>query len=115
MSNTPLKNDYNEPLPMYLDNENSKTLKEKKEEMKVKNDQIFEDTTNSFYCASCKRLVWSRVDTRPGLLTYLCCCYICLIGGVLGCCFIPFCCKPCKDKYHFCSNCNFPLGVNKAL
>mmetsp|Transcript_11428 Transcript_11428/g.22415 ORF Transcript_11428/g.22415 Transcript_11428/m.22415 type:complete len:97 (-) Transcript_11428:333-623(-) len=38
----------------------------------------------------------------------LCCCW-------LGCCLIPFCCKPCMDCHHYCSKCNSPIGKRSIL
>ena len=114
MSNEAIKHSY--PPPLYLERTKpDDRLDQGEEEMMLTKDPNLGKSTSNTYCASCKRNVWSRVETRPGVITYLCCCYICIIGGVLGCCLIPFCCRTCKDTYHFCSSCNNPLGITPVL
>ncbi|CAG9328562.1 unnamed protein product [Blepharisma stoltei] len=68
--------------------------------------------SESLLCPECHKQTWSRVESRPGKLTYGCCCYLCLIGWCLCLCYVPFCIKRCKDTYHFCANCNAPLSIN---
>lgn len=106
----------NYPPAMYMVNtEIPEKTQEDNSELLIGNDNQLGNDPKNTYCSICKRNIWSRVDHRPGVCTYLCCCYICLIGGMLGCCFIPFCCDKCKDTYHFCSNCNATIGVNPVL
>lgn len=51
----------------------------------------------------------SSVQYEAGTATWLTCLGICLLGGGLGCCLIPFCVDPLKDCVHFCSNCEQQL------
>ncbi|CAG9330542.1 unnamed protein product [Blepharisma stoltei] len=62
------------------------------------------------YCPVCRRTVWTKIDTKPGWFTWLCCTLLCLIGCWLCCC-IPFCIKRCKDTYHYCSVCSRALAI----
>lgn len=73
------------------------------------------NTTQNVYCQICGRNTWTRVEQRPGLLSYLCCTYLCMTGCFCGCCLIPIYSKSCKDSYHFCCNCNTPLAVVTPL
>mmetsp|Transcript_11341 Transcript_11341/g.16766 ORF Transcript_11341/g.16766 Transcript_11341/m.16766 type:complete len:117 (+) Transcript_11341:267-617(+) len=70
--------------------------------------------TQQVYCPFCRRMQWTRVKKRPGILAFLSCTLLCLLGCWL-CCFIPFCISSCYDAYHYCSVCNTPLGVVTSL
>lgn len=66
--------------------------------------------SENLLCQECAKQTWSRVESRPGMTTYLCCAYLCLVGCCCCLCYIPFCIRSCKDTYHFCANCNAPLN-----
>jgi lipopolysaccharide-induced tumor necrosis factor-alpha factor len=76
------------------------------------NDKI---QTKRIECPNCHTVVWTRIETKNGVFTYMCCFIIAVLGGVLACCYIPFCCKPCKDTYHYCSNCSTLLEKIKII
>ena len=57
-------------------------------------------------CPYCHSTTTSTVKYVSGAATWLSCIGICLLGGGIGCCLIPFCVNPLKDCDHFCSNCD---------
>ncbi|KAG2440914.1 hypothetical protein HXX76_003767 [Chlamydomonas incerta] len=69
----------------------------------------------SVWCSSCQAQVDTRVMFTPGLGTWLIAGGICLAGGILGCCFIPFCVDGLKDCQHSCPKCNRYLGQHKMV
>ena len=42
-------------------------------------------------CPHCHQPIVTRVEQQTGLLSWLLCAGILLLGGWLGCCLIPFC------------------------
>ncbi|CAH8681243.1 unnamed protein product [Schistosoma rodhaini] len=70
----------------------------------------FSDIPVTLHCPSCGLNTLTRLEYKNGLLTYLACCGICLVGGVLGCCLIPFCVNSCKDVNHVCPHCQRAVG-----
>eukprot|EP00198_Chlamydomonas_reinhardtii_P013558 XP_001702895.1 predicted protein [Chlamydomonas reinhardtii] len=50
-----------------------------------------------------------------GLGTWLIAGGICLVGGIFGCCLIPFCVDGLKDCQHSCPKCNRYLGQHKMV
>ena len=42
-------------------------------------------------CPHCKQMIVTRTQKKAGILTWLICGGIILVGGWCGCCFIPFC------------------------
>ncbi|CAF0963756.1 unnamed protein product [Rotaria sp. Silwood1] len=61
-------------------------------------------------CPSCQQQVVTRVNYEPGGGTWLIALLICLFGGFLGCCLIPFCVPACQDAVHICPLCNAHIG-----
>eukprot|EP01117_Protostelium_nocturnum_P009300 TRINITY_DN3331_c0_g1_i1.p1 TRINITY_DN3331_c0_g1~~TRINITY_DN3331_c0_g1_i1.p1 ORF type:complete len:141 (-),score=30.51 TRINITY_DN3331_c0_g1_i1:102-524(-) len=66
-------------------------------------------------CQFCNANVVTRVNYDSGLLTWLACGGLCLVGCWLGCCFIPFCVDGCKDVVHTCPNCNKLVGKKNRI
>ncbi|CAH8575370.1 unnamed protein product [Schistosoma turkestanicum] len=62
-------------------------------------------------CPFCGEEITTRTVYKPGLLTWVGCFGIFFVGGILGCCLIPFCCDSCKDADHYCPVCNHYLGL----
>ncbi|KAH8867087.1 Lipopolysaccharide-induced tumor necrosis factor-alpha factor like [Schistosoma japonicum] len=62
-------------------------------------------------CPYCRKEITTRVDYKTGILTWVGCFGIFLVGGIFGCCLIPFCCDSCKDADHYCPLCNHYLGL----
>ncbi|KAG2450540.1 hypothetical protein HYH02_005041 [Chlamydomonas schloesseri] len=69
----------------------------------------------SVWCAQCQSQVDTRIMFNPGLGTWLIAGGICLAGGILGCCMIPFCVDGLKDCTHSCPKCNRFLGQHKMV
>ncbi|PAA92246.1 hypothetical protein BOX15_Mlig024054g1, partial [Macrostomum lignano] len=76
----------------------------------VMTNQNFRDVPVNTVCQFCNQQIITCIRFQDGLLTYLACVGICLIGCDLGCCLIPFCLDSCKDVVHTCPNCNHKLG-----
>jgi len=59
----------------------------------------------SVTCPHCRAQVVTAVSYTTGLLVWLLCLGLLLIGCWLGCCLIPFCIDDLKDTTHYCPNC----------
>ncbi|VDL60765.1 unnamed protein product [Hymenolepis diminuta] len=66
-------------------------------------------------CPSCGAEVVSNVSYKNGLCVWLSCVGCAAVGGILGCCLIPFHITSFKDVDHTCPSCSYRLGVCKAL
>ncbi|CAL8102229.1 unnamed protein product [Calicophoron daubneyi] len=62
-------------------------------------------------CPYCHKEVKTKTRQRHGLLTFLSCMGLCLMGCVCGCCFVPFCVNCLKDVDHLCPSCNQEIGT----
>jgi len=62
--------------------------------------------SENIFCFRCNKMVQTKVTKRVGSCTWCACFGLCFIG----CCYIPFCIKTCKDTEHCCPNCNTQLG-----
>ncbi|CDS37404.1 lipopolysaccharide induced tumor necrosis [Echinococcus multilocularis] len=71
--------------------------------------------SQQIFCPTCNRPVVTKVNHQSGKLTWLSCCLIFVLGGPFFCCLIPFCCPPCKDVEHKCSDCHRVLGIYRRL
>ncbi|KAL3245330.1 hypothetical protein MRX96_046995 [Rhipicephalus microplus] len=65
-------------------------------------------------CPYCEAFVTTRLCPQPGLLTWLVCSGMAMLGCV-PCCFLPFCVYECQDVEHFCPNCRRILGVYRRI
>jgi lipopolysaccharide-induced tumor necrosis factor-alpha factor len=65
-------------------------------------------------CPMCQFETVTTVQYRPGLCTWVASGTICVLGGFLGCCLIPFCVNSFKDARHSCSRCNSALATREA-
>jgi lipopolysaccharide-induced tumor necrosis factor-alpha factor len=61
-------------------------------------------------CPYCKATISTSVNLKAGLLTWLICGGLCLIG-CWPCAPISFCVDSTKDTIHSCPNCNVVLGT----
>ncbi|KAH9592379.1 hypothetical protein MS3_00004327 [Schistosoma haematobium] len=66
-------------------------------------------------CDICMNKITTTVQYRKGVCTWMACTGITLIGGIFGCCLIPFYVNSCKDAYHSCPECGTLLGVYKRI
>lgn len=65
-------------------------------------------------CPHCRVHIVSSTQTRAGLLAWLVCGILALIG-CWPCCILPFCVPKCQDVHHFCPNCNAFLGTYRRI
>ncbi|KAF8569791.1 hypothetical protein P879_01729 [Paragonimus westermani] len=72
---------------------------------------VYGEQPTTAFCSKCYRNVTTNVQFSAGFVTWISCLIIFLCGGILGCCFIPFFLKRCKDVRHFCPHCGIQLGV----
>jgi len=66
-------------------------------------------------CPHCRQSIVTRVEKRTGLVSWLLCGGILLLGGWLGCCLIPFCVDGLKDTEHYCPSCAVLLGTRRRM
>ncbi|XP_006822651.1 LITAF domain-containing protein-like [Saccoglossus kowalevskii] len=71
---------------------------------------IYRDVPIQQQCPSCHQHIVTRMDYEFGLLVWLIAGLICIVGGWLGCCLIPFCIPALQDVTHHCPNCTTYLG-----
>ncbi|XP_012862331.1 lipopolysaccharide-induced tumor necrosis factor-alpha factor homolog [Echinops telfairi] len=66
-------------------------------------------------CPSCSKMIVTRLSYNAGALTWLSCRSLCLLGCVLGGCFIHVCVDALQDMDHYCPNYKALLGTYKRL
>ncbi|THD25223.1 Lipopolysaccharide-induced tumor necrosis factor-alpha factor [Fasciola hepatica] len=66
-------------------------------------------------CPYCQKQVTTKIDHENGIITYVCCVGIALLGCFLGCCLFPFCVDACKDVVHECPSCGKRIGSFKRV
>ncbi|CAF1036392.1 unnamed protein product [Rotaria sordida] len=75
----------------------------------------FGDLSVQCTCPNCHQTIVTRVERSNGILVWLICGILILVGCWLGCCLVPFCIDELKDTTHYCPNCGIMLGKNKKL
>ena len=66
-------------------------------------------------CPTCRQQIVTNVHHEVGGGAWLIAALICIFGGVLGCCFIPFCVSGCQDAIHTCPACRACIGRRNLL
>jgi len=66
-------------------------------------------------CQFCGQEVTTITNREIGLLNWVACGGLALVGCVMGCCLIPFCIDDLKDVSHICPQCHHLVGVKKRL
>ena len=61
-------------------------------------------------CMKCRQQVITTVRYEISGMTWLVAFLICVFGGFIGCCLIPFCVPGCQDAVHTCPSCHTTLG-----
>jgi lipopolysaccharide-induced tumor necrosis factor-alpha factor len=69
----------------------------------------------SVTCPHCRAQVVTAISYTSGLLAWLICLGLVLLGCWLGCCLIPFCIDDLKDATHSCPNCRQVLGQYRRI
>ncbi|CAO2641872.1 LITAF domain-containing protein [Lemmus lemmus] len=66
-------------------------------------------------CPYCGNHIITVTTPVPGILTWLLCGVLFLLGGFLGCCFLPFFVKSLMDVSHSCPVCQQELFHHHRL
>jgi len=66
-------------------------------------------------CPGCQAQIVTQTNNRAGLLAWLICGGLVLIGCWAGCCLIPFCIAECQDIDHYCPNCKRMVGTYRRI
>lgn len=75
---------------------------------------VLRDVPGQTMCPHCQRNVITHTEHTSGLMTWLICGGLCLVGCG-PCSFIPFCLDSCRDVEHLCPNCRRLLFVYKRM
>jgi len=65
-------------------------------------------------CPNCRASVVTNAVASPGLLSWLACAGLCLVG-LWPCAPIPFCMAGCQDVRHYCPACGVCIRTREAL
>lgn len=65
-------------------------------------------------CPHCQQTVVTQIEHQSGLMTWLICGGLAIVGCFLCCC-IPFCIDACKDVEHHCPNCHRVIYIYKRI
>ncbi|CAF3087939.1 unnamed protein product [Rotaria socialis] len=76
---------------------------------------VFSEQPIKCVCFQCGATILARATKENGILTWLLCGGLLLIGCWCGCCLIPFCVDSVKDTVHYCPQCSTTLGRKKVL
>jgi lipopolysaccharide-induced tumor necrosis factor-alpha factor len=65
-------------------------------------------------CPNCRNSVVTSPVASPGLLSWLACAGLCLVG-LWPCAPIPFCVAGCQDVRHYCPACGVCIRTREAM
>ncbi|XP_057313883.1 cell death-inducing p53-target protein 1 homolog [Hydractinia symbiolongicarpus] len=66
-------------------------------------------------CPHCQAQVVTTCNYVDGTAVWVIALLICLFGGWVGCCLIPFCINGLKDVNHICPNCTRMVGCYRRM
>ncbi|XP_063412945.1 lipopolysaccharide-induced tumor necrosis factor-alpha factor homolog [Mytilus trossulus] len=106
---------YNQPPPAYAPPGQQTAATVVIQQPHVLLRQTFREVPVRLNCQSCQADIMTATNYETGMLTWMAVGIICLFGGWLGCCLIPFCIDACKDVVHTCPNCKQMVGKYNRL
>ena len=66
-------------------------------------------------CPRCRLNIVTRIEYKPGSLTWILCVLLVLVGCWLGCCLIPFCIDDVGNVEHYCPHCAALVGEYRSM
>jgi len=75
----------------------------------------FAEIPQRHHCQFCQKDIVTEVRFENGMLTYIACGVLVILGCFFGCCLIPFCVDAAKDIVHVCPNCHNAVGKKTRL
>ncbi|KAL7667439.1 hypothetical protein ACOME3_000809 [Neoechinorhynchus agilis] len=79
------------------------------------NNAVLESIPVNITCPHCHQQVITKVEYKTGVITWVVCAAILVVGLWCGCCLVPFMSDSTKDALHRCPNCNSYIGLHKKL
>ncbi|KAF7659423.1 hypothetical protein LDENG_00298290 [Lucifuga dentata] len=73
-----------------------------------------QDVPGQAFCPHCEKTVVTETEYKAGLMTWIICSGLALIGCIFCCC-IPFFVDSCQDVEHRCPTCNNIIHIYKRL
>uniref|UniRef100_A0A8C6WN82 LITAF domain-containing protein n=1 Tax=Neogobius melanostomus TaxID=47308 RepID=A0A8C6WN82_9GOBI len=75
---------------------------------------VLQDVPGQAMCPHCQQTVITHTEHTAGLMAWLICGGLCLMGcGLCSC--IPFCLESCQDVEHRCPNCQRVIYIYKRM
>ncbi|CAK79648.1 unnamed protein product (macronuclear) [Paramecium tetraurelia] len=106
------KKQLDQPNEIEDDNKSSENQEFKKEDKLIllAPSQPYSREPQVLKCEKCQNVMISKVESKPGWGSCLCCCLM-FLTPFFFLFFLPFCMRQCKDAHHYCQSCSNKLGT----